>query len=264
MMTLRIALVQYLNSAPLGWGFSRGPLRDPVEVQLCTPAECADRLRDGVIEAGLIPVAEYQRIGALRIIPGISIATQGRARSVLLVGRVPASEMRSVALDSSSRTSAVLVQILLAEWFGVRPRFHSSALDLKLLLGHHDGALIIGDRALCSRLQNYYVYDLGEYWVRMTGLPFVFAFWVTRSEAPEASQVALFAASKDYGLKRVVEISRYYSGKLSLSEEEIQEYLVSNLDYDLGPRHQQGLQLFFHMACRHGLLPQTRPLEFIS
>jgi chorismate dehydratase len=188
MMKLRIALVQYLNSAPLGWGFSRGPQREQLEVQLCTPAECADRLRDGVVEAGLIPVAEYQRIGALRVVPGISIATQGRARSVLLVGRVPAPKMRSVALDSSSRTSALLVQILLSEWFDVRPKFLSSSLDMKSMLGHHDGALIIGDRALCSRLQNYYVYDLGEYWVRMTGLPFVFAFWVCRSGAPEASQ----------------------------------------------------------------------------
>ena len=263
-MPLRIALVQYLNSVPLGWGFTQGPLREQVEVQLCTPAECADRLGTGAAEAGLIPAAEYQRIEALRIVPGIAIATQGRARSVLLLGRVPAQSMRSVALDSSSRTSAVLVRLLLSEWFGNRPEFHTSTLDIPAMLEQHEGALVIGDRALCARLSDFpYAYDLGELWVRMTGLPFVFAIWACRGSVTDERHSSMFAASREFGCKRIGEISRLYSERLSLPAAAIEEYLLANLDYDLGPRHQQGLELFFQLACRRGLIPKCRPLDFI-
>src|SRR5262245_41700963 len=96
-----VSLVQYLNSAPLGWGFTHGPLAGRVELFLSTPAECADQLRDGRADAGLIPVIEYQRIPGLQVIPNISIATAGRTRSVLLLSRIPAERVRRVALDSS-------------------------------------------------------------------------------------------------------------------------------------------------------------------
>src|SRR5689334_7250964 len=112
-MSFTVSLVQYLNSAPLGWGFTHGPLAGQVELLLSTPAECAQQLLDGRAGAGLIPVAEYHRIAGVQVVPNIAIATEGRTRSVLLVSRVPAERVRSVALDSSSRTSVMLLKILL-------------------------------------------------------------------------------------------------------------------------------------------------------
>lgn len=262
-MSFIISLVKYLNSAPLGWGFTHGPLRDKATVLLSTPAECADQLNDGRADAGLIPVVEYQRIPGLRIIPGISIATQGKARSVLLVSRVRAEEIHTVALDSSSRTSAVLVQVLLAHMFDARPDFKTSLPDLKEMLTRNDAALIIGDPALSISSRRLYVYDLGELWVRMTGMPFVFAFWAVRPSEEAARLAPLFDASRSYGLERLEEICRHYAPRMPMTVEDIRHYLTANIDFDLGPSHVAGLELFFRMAAEQDLLQVSRPLEFL-
>ena len=157
---LRVAAVSYLNSVPLVWGLVHGPHRDLFQVDFILPSECADALRDGKADAGIIPSIEYQRIPGLKIVPGLSVSSSGPVRSVLLISRVPAGEIRSVALDTSSRTSVSLVQILFRRHYKVAPRFAPHPPDLQAMLQKHDAALMIGDPALATDFPGLRVYDL--------------------------------------------------------------------------------------------------------
>ncbi len=164
-MKLRVSLVDYLNSAPLGWSFLHGPLKGKFEVVRSSPAECADQLARGEVDVGLIPSIEYQRIPDLRIIPGIAVAASNRVRSVLLVRPKGRPEIRSVALDTSSRTSATLVRILLERRMGLRPELVPHMPEIDEMLGRCDAALIIGDAALRLPADKYEVLDLAQAWI---------------------------------------------------------------------------------------------------
>ncbi|MBI4458860.1 MAG: menaquinone biosynthesis protein, partial [Acidobacteria bacterium] len=147
---VRVSAVSYLNAAPLVWGLIHGPARERFQVDFTVPAGCADALRDGQADAGIIPSIEYQRIPGLKIVPGLSIASAGPVRSVLLISQCPIQEIRSLALDTSSRTSACLAQILLQKRCGIAPRLEPHAPSLRTMLSRCDAAVIIGDPALAS------------------------------------------------------------------------------------------------------------------
>src|SRR3990170_3486916 len=140
---LRVAAVSYLNAVPLVWGLVHGPHRKLFQVEFTLPAKCADALREGQADAGIIPSIEYQRIDNLRIVPGLSISSAGPVRSVLLISRCPVEQIRSLAMDTSSRTSACLVQILLQRHYRIEPRLEPSAPDLQAMLRQCDAAMMI-------------------------------------------------------------------------------------------------------------------------
>ena len=139
-MKIRISLVHYLNSAPLGWAFLHGPFRDKFEVLPSSPAMCADQLAGGEVDIGLIPSIEYQRIPDLRVIPGISIASLGEVRSILLIKPKGKQLIRSVALDTSSRTSVALAMILLQAKMGLHPEYVPHPPDPSAMLTRSDAA----------------------------------------------------------------------------------------------------------------------------
>ena len=176
MSRLRISVVQYLNSVPLIWGMLHGPQQGKHELQFATPAHCADAVRDGKADIGIIPAIEYHRIDHLQIISGISIASKSRVRSVLLLSKVPIEKIQSVAVDTSSRTSAAFLRILLGKFYSRTVNFIPSAPRPHEMLKGADSALVIGDPALTYR-GSAEVYDLAAEWKKFTGLPFVFAFW---------------------------------------------------------------------------------------
>jgi len=183
MHRMRLATVPFLNAEPLLWGFRRGPYRDIASIEAIPPSGIPARLRAGTIDLGLIPVIEIQRWSELEILPHLCIAAKRRARSVLLVSRVPVDRIRSVALDENSRTSAALLRILL-EHRGMRGVvYHEAAPSLRAMLRDHDAALLIGDPALRADTAGLEVLDLGGEWHAATGLPFVFAVWAIRRGA---------------------------------------------------------------------------------
>ena len=116
-LPLRISVVQYLNSVPLIWGMLHGQQQGKYELQFATPANCADAVRDGNADIGIIPVIEYQRMDRMQIIAGISIASKSRVRSVLLLSKVPIEKIQSVAVDTSSRTSVAFLRILMGKFY---------------------------------------------------------------------------------------------------------------------------------------------------
>ena len=247
---VRVSLVDFVNAWPLTWGFLRGVI-EGCDAITDVPSACADRLRRGEVDAGLIPSIEAARIPGVRIVRGLGIASREKVRSVLLASRVPFERIRTVALDVSSRSSSAMVRILLADRYGQVPEFHTAVPDLPEMLAHHDAALLIGDPALRADLRSLHVIDLAEEWRALTGLPFVFAVWAVRpGVAPDP-----FFWSRDFGKRRIEQVVRDAAQRTGLSPGLVSTYLVENLHHDLEEADEEGLSEFYRRAAAHGLIP---------
>jgi chorismate dehydratase len=250
-------------------GDSAGRLAEHFDISYTIPSLCAEQLKEGSADIGIIPVAAYTMIPDLVIIPDVAIAAKNQVRSILLVSKVPINKIRNVATDDSSRTSAALVEIYLRKFVGIDPGFSRQKPSLKEMLQWHDAALLIGDPALQARTDGYFVYDLAEEWKRWTGRPFVFAFWAVRKaalagRASEPNIAQVFQQSRDNGLKHIPEIAAAWSPKLGLSAGVISDYLTHNVDYSLDPENTIGLQLFFRYGAECGVLPPVPELQFLE
>jgi chorismate dehydratase len=258
---VRVGAVNYLNTKPLIYQLEA--LAPQAELSLDVPSRLADRLAAGELDVGLIPVIEYFRGDGYSIVPDIAIASRGPVLSVTLFARVPWAEIRSVALDDGSRTSAALARILLKERYGVSPEFRPLPLD-----GHAEGVdadavLLIGDRAMKACLPGFrYAFDLGEEWLRWTGLPFVFAVWAVRHGANLRGVDAALQEAKGRGLENVGAIAHAEAGQLGLDAGFCRRYLETLLRFDLGPDELAGLQRFYELAIKHGLAPAGRGVRF--
>lgn len=272
MPRLRISIVEYLNTAPLVWGMTRGPLRGKYELSFTVPSECAEALRRGEADVALIPAVEYQRIEGLVALPGMAVGARGPVRSILVVARQPIERARRIALDASSRSSAALVRLLCAGHWRIRPEFVTAPpADPATMLAEADAALLIGDPALRlafvadrqpPALESLYLYDVAEQWRQMTGKPCVLALWAARRQTATPELAADFLASKEYGLARRDEIAEDAAGRLALPAQDLARYLRENIDYTFDPEHQAGLALYYRLCAEAGLTPGARPLEF--
>jgi chorismate dehydratase len=287
---LRISIVQYLNTAPLVWGFTNGPLRGKYDLSFTVPSLCADALRSGAADIAIIPAIEYQRISNLAVLPDLAIASKNRVRSLLIIAKKPIAQVRSIALDHSSRSTQTLTRILCAEHWKIAPTFLEAAPNLENMLEQADAALLIGDPALrlsiaiegehsagapgqtvcqaatlgISSAETLYVHDVVEEWRKLTGLPAVLAIWAARNDIANPEVLADFAASRDFGLARIAEISLQASRELALPRQALESYLRHNIDFTLGAENRLGLELYFRYAANLGLIPQARPIEWAS
>jgi predicted solute-binding protein len=244
-----VSVVDFVNAWPVTWGFLKGAVEGFLPIN-DVPSACADRLARGEVQAGIIPAIEAARIPGIRIVRGVGIASYDRVRSVLLVSRVPFPEIRSVALDTSSRSSAAMVRLLLADLYGADPEYHRAVPELPRMLATADAALLIGDPALTADVRGYHVLDLAEGWNRLTGLPLVTAIWAVRRDlAPEP-----FLWSRDYARQRIGEIVDAGVARTGLERKVVSEYLEANLHHDLDEDDERGLAEFFRRAAAHGLI----------
>lgn len=226
------------------------------------PSRCAELLRQGEVAAALIPVIEYQRIPNLYAVPGVAIGAKQAVRSVVLALKKPLSEVRTVALDTSSRTSAALARILFAEFYGRAAVFHPAPPDAPRMLAEYDAAVIIGDPALTFDRQGLEVLDLATEWRRWTDLPFVFAIWAVRAEAREQVRILDFAAARDAGLRARSALAVQYAPMLGLPVEDLVAYLTENIHYGLDAEDVAGLTHYWRLAAKHGLIPEVRPIRW--
>jgi len=228
-----------------------GRQRDRFDLEFRLPADCADQLASGAADIGIVPSFELTR-QRLEIIPGAGIACHGAVRSILLISSRPAAEIRTLALDSSSRTSVELVRLILERRYGVAPQSVSHAPDLDRMLRIADAALIIGDPALRIDPASvpWHVYDLGAEWVQMTGLPMVFAVWAGRKGTVTPELAAAFQESCRYGLDHLEEIVAAESAARGFAPDLVREYLTRHIVHELGPRDYQGMELFLEYASR--------------
>jgi chorismate dehydratase len=289
---LRISIVEYLNTAPLVWGFTDGPLVGKYELSFTMPSQCAEALRRGDADIAIIPSIEYQRIENLVVLPEMTIGAKGEVRSILVVAKKPIEMAKRIALDASSRSSAALVKLLAKEYWKISPEYVEASPDPSEMLKRADAALVIGDPALRVTLkmdalsgkvpsneqccqgdpdelpvpgfETIFVYDIAHQWREMTGKPCVLAIWAGRPDVVTPGVVADFQASKQYGLKRFREISEAASIKLDLPPRALERYLTENIHFDLDREYLAGLKLFFEKAAAAGLIPRARPLEFVK
>lgn len=292
MSKLRISIVEYLNTAPLVWGFTEGPLAGKYDLSFTMPAKCADALRAGEVDVAIIPAIEYQRMDGLVALSGMAIAAKGEVRSILVVSKKPIDRVRSLALDTSSRSSAALVRLLAAENWHIAPVFMDAEPDPAAMLAKADAALIIGDPALrisvkleylfakkpregaCCQgdpdelpVQGYpslFVYDVAFQWREMTGKPCVLAIWAGRKDKLTAEIAADFQASKQFGLEHLGDIADAASVKLDLPPQTLETYLRENIDFSLDEENLAGLGLYFAKCAAAGIIARVRPLEFVS
>jgi len=265
-----VAAISYLNTAPLMWDFDWGTLRQRYEVAYTLPSACAEMLRMGTADIGIIPAAAYATIPDLRIIPDVAIATRGPVASIFLISKMPPEEVKTVAVDTSSRSSVALLKVLFANKWEHRPEFIPAEPKWKTMLNSADAALIIGDPALLLKrnedLSRLHVFDLGEEWVTWTGKPFVFAFWAIHGGAEADGQVASdFQRSRDHGLEvdHVAKLATEWRTRLGMAEDEITQYLRHNIEYKLAPDCLDGLKLFYRYAEQVGALPPAPELRFL-
>jgi chorismate dehydratase len=271
MKRLRISAISYLNTAPLMWDFEHAEAGASFDISYTLPSQCAASLREGSADIGIIPAAAYAGIPDLAILPGVAIASQRAVRSILLVSKVPLEEIRTVALDTSSLTSVALTKVLFEKWWGGGRTFTPMVPDIDQMLKTHDAGLVIGDPALKINRSRYLTYDLAEEWIRLTGKPFVFAFWAVRQEAlrnaPRDLDLAtVFQESRDHGLlpSNLDSIAREWGPRLGLSRENIKSYLTENIHYFLDPPCLDGMQLFYQYAQECGALSSVPPLFFLD
>lgn len=292
MSKLRISIVEYLNTAPLVWGFTEGPLAGKYDLSFTMPSKCADALRAGDVDVAIIPAIEYQRIEGLVALPGMAVAAKGEVRSILVVSKKPIDQVKSIALDTSSRSSAALVRLLAAESWRITPEFIDAEPDPVKMLAKADAALIIGDPALriavkmdylfgkkpkegaCCQgdadelpVQGYpalFVYDVAFQWRETTGLPCVLAIWAGRQDKMTPELAADFQASKQFGLSHIGDISEAASLKLDIPAQALETYLRDNIDFSLDEPNLAGLNLYFEKCATAGLIPRVRSLRFVS
>jgi predicted solute-binding protein len=228
-----------------------GPQRGLFDLEFRIPAECADRLASGQADLGIVPSFELTRQD-LDIVPGAGIACHGPVRSILLVSSRPAREIRTLAADSSSRTSVQLARVVLARRYGATPSVAAHPPDLPSMLRAADAALLIGDSALLidPAALPYHVYDLGAEWVEMTGLPMVFAVWAGQKGTVTPQVVEAFRQSCRYGRERLEEIVAAEAPARGFATNLVREYLTRRIVHDLGPREYQGMRLFLDYAGR--------------
>lgn len=286
----RISIVQYLNTAPLVWGFTNGPLLGKYDLSFTVPSQCAEALRSGAADVAIIPAIEYQRIDDLVVLPNLAIASKKEVRSLLLIAKKPVEQVRRIALDRGSRSTQALTRILSAEHWKIHPDFFEAAPDLREMLTNADAALLIGDPALrisialdrdsrpgpqgqkicqaatlgITSAEMLYVYDIVAEWRRFSGLPAVLAVWAARRDVATPELAADFAASCEYGLHHLGEICFEASRELELPALALESYLRDNIDFTLDAENLLGLEIYYTYAAKLGLVPSARPVEWVA
>lgn len=262
----RISASSYSNTAPLIWSFLYGSQHGRFELILDNaPARSAELLAHKRVDCALVPVIEYQRIPLALLVRDVCVGAKRRVQSVCLVtkGR-DLKDVRSVALDISSKTSVALTKIIFREFYGFEPVWRRAEPDLPQMLAENDCALLIGDPALAILGNNgIRKFDLVEVWREFTGFGFVFAMWMGNSDSAELVRQIDFAAARDEGLAHLSEIIANYQPEIRLPPDQFREYLTENISFSISEKMQRGLELYFKLAFQHKLIEKLRPPEFI-
>lgn len=238
--------MNYLNTKPLVYGFENGAMQNEIDLVFDYPAKVADALLKNEIDLGLIPVAVIPQLKEYHIIGDHCIAADGEVASVCLFSEVPIEEIKTVLLDYQSRTSVALAQVLCREFWKITPVFQAADNDFQAQIKGATAAVIIGDRALLQRKSSAYIYDLGLAWKEHTGLPFVFAAWISNKELP-ANFIQSFDAANEIGLLRLQEVT----AQNNLEGVDLYHYYTQNIHYNLNAAKREGLALFLQKIAKY-------------
>lgn len=260
---MRLGAVSYLNVRPLVYGLTE---REGVSLRFDVPSECARLLSAGEIDLGMVPSITYLDRPGDQIVPGVCIGSEGPVASVALYSRKPIRDVQSVALDTSSRTSAMLTRILCARAFDIAPTFVPHGPDLSAMLAGADAALLIGDPALFvdhTALDAFKI-DLGAAWTEMTGLPFVWAFWSGRIGAATPESVRILNDAAVVGRAHTDAVADAYCQGDSPRQAIARSYLRDNMRFALDGPAIDGLKTYYREAAQLGLVTGERSLDWFA
>lgn len=237
---IKVGIVSYLNTRPLIYGLEKAPIREEIDLIEAYPSKLADMLLNDEVDVGLIPVAIIPQLQSYHIVGDYGIATEGEVASVCLFSEVPVEEVTKVYLDYQSRSSVALLKWLIREYWGIHPEIIETRDEhYRQEIKGTAAGLVIGDRALEQRKISTFMYDLGSEWRFVTGLPFVFAAWVSNKKLPD-DFVQRFNAANALGLQHLDEIVAanpfpYY---------DLRKYYTFHISYFLDQKKREGLELF--------------------
>ena len=258
----RIGAVSYLNTKPLVYQLDR--FLPGADLVFDLPSRLAEGLADGRFDVALIPSVESFQDPDYVTVSNACIACRGPVLSVKLLSRTPIAQIRTLALDEGSRTSAALVRILLRQRFGLAPELEPLPIGQSAEEVCTDAVLLIGDRAIRPPHACFVeVWDLGDQWCRWAELPFVFAMWTARRIAAWPALAEALESARDAGVANLAEIAADEAAAVGLESSACLSYLRDNLYFYLGPRERRGLQRFHELAAQEYLAPPEfrRPVE---
>jgi chorismate dehydratase len=240
----RIGAVSYLNTRPLLLGMEQSPFKERIDLMKSYPAQIAQALLDDTIDIGLVPVAIMPLLNNPQVISKYVIGTEGEVASVALFSQVPMVQIEKVYLDYQSRTSVALAKILFKQHWKKEVEFLIATEGYINEISGTTAGIIIGDRALASLNRFEHIYDLGLTWKAHTGLPFVFAAWVSNKPIP-ANFMDAFDTANGYGLKHLDEVIALIPAKEQVYD--LHKYYTENISYELTPEKRAGLELFLEI-----------------
>ncbi len=239
---IKIGIVNYLNTKPLLYGIAHSTVREEIELVPDYPSNIATMLLENRIDAGLVPVAIIPRLKEAHIITDYCIGCDGPVASVCLLSNVPMNQIKKVLIDYQSRTSANLVKILIRKYWKIDVELADTKADYRDQIKDDTAGLVIGDRCLEYRSQVPYAYDLGEAWKDFTGLPFVFAAWISNKKLP-ASFISTFNEANKLGVASIEKVI----AENSFSNYDSRTYFSKNVSYVMDEQKKKGLEMFLMM-----------------
>lgn len=240
MNKIKISAVSYTNTKPFIYGIERSAVLDQIELSLDIPTDCAAKLIDGQVDIGLIPVAAIPNVPNANIVADYCIGSVGAVNSVFIFSSVPAAEIRTVKLDSHSRTSNNLAKVLL------KFHFKQEVVYITDQQAETDAIVLIGDRTFGRKADFAYAYDMGAEWMNFTGLPFVYAAWVANKEIP-AAFIADFNEALAFGLSKRKELLKELPVHANF---DLEDYLLHKLDFELTDKKREALDLFLSYIAK--------------
>jgi len=248
MRKIKVGAVSYLNTKPLIYGFEQGMMKDSIEMIADYPASIAAKLLNNEIDLGLVPVAIIPKLSEHHIIGDYCIGANGEVASVCLFSDVPMEEITEVLLDYQSRTSVQLAKILLNEYWKIDPVLINAKADFRQHIKATTAGLVVGDRAFEQRKLSRYAYDLSKAWKELTGLPFVFAAWISNKKLDD-DFISSFNAATGAGMQFIDKIVAQNPYPLF----DLNKYFTHYISYTLDERKKAGMNLFLEKLKIPGL-----------
>ncbi len=242
---LRISVVSYLNAKPFVYGIQHSGHITDFELALDPPAICAEKLKNNEIDIGLAPVAIIPELKEYYIIPDFCIGSNGPVQTVMLYSDVPLRNIRSILLDYQSKTSCLLVQILAKHWWKINPSWIKAKEGYEKKIKAAAAGLIIGDRNFNLTNEYKYSYDLSEEWKLFTGLPFVFACWISNKKLDETWANSFYQALKfgvDHRNKVIDNLEQQVDEKIA------RNYIFNHIQYNYDDKKKEALEFFLKLG----------------
>ena len=246
---IRVGAVSYLNTKPLVYGFEQGMMAESVDLKIDFPSKIASMLLEDKIDVGLVPVAIIPEMKEHYIISDYCISCDGEVASVCLFSEVPLEKIEKILLDYQSRTSVELLKILIKESWKIDPVIEETTGEYRSQISGTTAALVIGDRALEQRKVSPYIYDLGLEWKKFTGLPFVFAAWVSNKKLA-TDFINSFNEANSAGLNKIETIVE----ENPFSEFNLIDYYTKYISFELNDAKEKALGLFLDKISSGTLL----------